>query len=325
MPTSLRSNDPIAALIPAIPQFENLSPFRKEPGKVPLAVSLRNAMFDGVFYDTAVLSNEEQALILSTAFEYDEGGMLLVWPATALREIEYFAKSKGLLERYPDVDSVAIPGVGSSVIGAAALARQVADIVQRPVVGIIAGYGAADVMSEALGGFFDFGRRNMVRALLAHWRREVAATTASEEAALRDRYDVASTTYLADEPESNTLLNIMLRHAEQLKLIVGHSKGALNIGNVLPEFVRQTDLPPGAYENICVVTLGCGVAVPTAFKKVHQYLGSWDLLGMFNTPSTIRDHPHEAHLETIEHKSHNLAARNPWHMPVDELLRQAMA
>ena len=321
----MRTHLPVENLFSAIPQFENLSPFRKEPGKVPLAVSLRNALFDSVFYDTSSLSNEEQSKILSNLFEYDEGGMLLVYPADQKKAIEYFGKSKELLASHPELDTVTIPGVGSSVIGAAALARQVADVIGRPAVGIISGYGAADVMSEALGGFFDFGERNTVRAMMAHWRDQVARITGEEETDLLKKYEIESTTYLADEPESNTLLNIMLRHADKLKVIVGHSKGALNIGNVLPEFVSETKFPEKDYENIAVVTFGCGVALPSQFRNVHQYVGTWDLLGKINTPTVIRNHPEKAHLETIERKGHSLALPDPMHMPVDDLLRKAFA
>jgi hypothetical protein len=88
--------------------------------------------------------------------------------------------------------------------------------------------------------------------------------------------------------------------------------------------VRQTALPPKDYENLIVVTLGCGVHVPAEFKNVHQYLGTWDLLGRFNTPWIIDRHPEDAHLESIEGKAHNLSLLNPMHMPVEDLLRQAL-
>lgn len=308
----------------AIPQFENLSPFRTEPGKVPLAVSLRNATFDTMFYDTDSLSNEEKSKLLGVAFEYDEGGMLYVSAAKDNREIEYFSRSKELLEAHPELDSVVIPGVGSSMMGAAALARQIADITGRPAVGIIAGYGAADVMSEALGGFFDFGARSRALALMQQWRQQFPFLQTQETADLREKYQIRSTAYLADEPESNTLLNILLRHADKLRLLVGHSKGALNICNVLPEFVKQTELAPADYAGLMVVTLGCGVPLPEQFKNVHQYLGTWDMLGAYNTPWAIKSHPAEAHLESIDSKGHSLAASGPIHMPVADLLRRAM-
>jgi hypothetical protein len=314
---------PMAGIWQAIPQFENLSPFRDEPGKVPLAVSLRNAVFDSVFYDTMSLSNEEKASLLARAFTYDEGGMLYVYPGKEHREIEYFDRSKALLDVHPELEVVTIAGVGSSVIGTAAFARQVSDAVGQPAVGIIAGYGAADVMSEALGGFFDFGRRNTLQAYLDKLETYQEGADPVNERSLAKKYDVLSVTYLADEPESNTLLNIMLRHADKLKFVIGHSKGALNIGNVLREFVKETKLDVSSYDQMAIVTLGCGVTLPVKFKNVHQYVGSWDVLGQFNTPLEIKRHSKHHHLQTVAHKGHNLVDTNPFHLPLDELLQRA--
>lgn len=314
---------PIAWMWRTIPEFENLSPFRDEPGKVPLAVSLRNAVFDTVFYNTMSLSNEEKASLLARTFSYDEGGMLYVHPSKENREIEYFDRSKTLLDAHPELEVVTIAGVGSSVIGTAAFARQVSDAVGQPAVGIIAGYGAADVMSEALGGFFDFGRRNMFQAYIDKLEAYQDGSSSVDNRGLAKKYDVLSVTYLAEEPESNTLLNIMLRHADKLKLVVGHSKGALNIGNVLREFVKETKLDASSYEKLAIVTLGCGVTLPAKFKNVHQYVGSWDVLGQFNTPFEIKRHPKHHCLETVAHKGHNLVNTNPFHLPLDELLQKA--
>jgi len=302
-----------------ISQFENLDPLRKEPGKVPLAISLRNAVFDALFYDTLDLSNEEKALILAQSFAYDEGGMLFVYPHQANKTIEYFDKSIKLLEKYPDLDTIAIPGVGSSVIGSAALARQVADITGRPTVGIIAGYGAADMLSEALGGWFDFGLRNRIRVGLSEWQERYVH--GPDDATLLEKYGVPSTAFLSSEPESNTLLSIMLRQVPKLKLIVGHSKGALNIHNVLPQFLKETTFEPKDYENLTIVTLGCGVALPSAFRNVHQYVGTQDMLGRLNTPKGARTDPT---MHEVKGSAHNLCSTNPFHMPVEKILREAL-
>jgi hypothetical protein len=71
---------------------------------------------------------------------------------------------------------------------------------------------------------------------------------------------------------------------------------------------------------MAIVTFGCGVALPTEFRNVHQFLGSWDLLGALNTPPEERNDPS---LQDINHKGHNLCSWNAIHMPVEELLPQA--
>lgn len=120
--------------------------------------------------------------------------------------------------------------------------------------------------------------------------------------------------------ESNTFLNIMLRHAPRLRLIVGHSKGALNIANVLPAFLAETELAQERFDDLAIVTLGCGIAVPEPFTRVRQYVGTWDVLGQVNTPHTTMRH--DASLTRIPWKGHNLSSINPVHMPAERLIRE---
>jgi len=301
-------------------QLDNLNPLRNQPGKIPLPVLLRNSIFDVLFYDTPALGFCEKLELIARFSDYDEGGMLLVRPRDAASPIEYYDLSHDLLRENPDLDAVVIPGVGSSPLGAAALARQVADAINRPVVGIIAGYGAADMMSEALGGWFDFGLRNRAQALVAAWRRQFSPLR-SESGDLLSRYKLKSTTFLVDEPESNTLINILLQQGHKLRLLVGHSKGSLNIQNACNAVVRETELDPAGYAQLRVVTFGCGVTLPAAFSNLHQYVGTWDLLGRLNTPLALT---FDSTLGWIEHRAHNLVSSNPLHMPVEALLAEAL-
>ena len=228
-----------------IREFENFNPFRTRPGKLPLSYLLRNMVFDTVFYDVGGLSAQEHADLIGRVVDFDEGGMLVVWPQQAERKIEYFALSADLVAAHPDLDAVAIAGVGSSPLGTAALARQVADAHGAKVVGVISGYGAADVISEALGGWIDFGRRNHTRAAIEQVRAlGVAGGNGASADALKAEYRIPSDYLLVDEPESNTPVNLMLRHGDKLRLLVGHSKGALNIQNAAHGF----ELDPRAAE-----------------------------------------------------------------------------
>lgn len=91
--------------------------------------------------------------------------------------------------------------MGSSALGAAALARNVADHRRAPVAAIVAGLGLADVVTEALGGWFVFGAGNVVRDVLA-----------------RDRF-------IFESPDSVALRLILVEVGERIGLLVGHSKG----------------------------------------------------------------------------------------------------
>lgn len=58
------------------------------------------------------------------------------------------------------IDAVVVAGVGSSAIGTASLARNLADYLKRPVAGIVSGCGVEDVISEGFGGWFGLGAIN---------------------------------------------------------------------------------------------------------------------------------------------------------------------
>lgn len=301
-----------------VTQFENLARFRDEPGKIPLPVLLRNAAADAVFYETRGLTTTEQAELLAQSFVYDEGGMLVVFPSAARKPIAYFPLSASLVEAHPEVDTIAIPGVGSSPLGAAAFARQVADAVGRPVVGVIAGYGLADVASEALGGWFDFGLRNRLHSLFSSVRRRAEPLEARRDAELRRAYRVLSTAHIVDEPESNTIINLMLRLGSGIRLVAGHSKGALNIQNALRAVVAETDRAADTFAETLVVTFGCAVSLPESFSNVHQYLGTADLLGRLNSPLSAQTDPS---LRRVAGRAHTLVRANPFHMPAAAALR----
>ncbi len=306
---------------------ENISPLRRKPGKVPLPVLVRNSVYDAMFYDTQVLTPEDWSLLMSDESVREEGGMLLVYPSKDGRNIEPFSRSFKLVERLQNNGqeiAIALPGVGSSVIGTASLARQVADVTGQPVVGIIAGYGAADMVSEALGGWFVFGLRNRVQSSIAAWRRTLGLEfTEEQKQALRDEYKIKSTRFLVDEPESNTLLNILLRSADNVKLLVGHSKGAMSIQNSLSAFLEKTNFKFEDYQDMAIVTFGCGVSLSDRFKNLHQFVGTWDVLGRTNTPITELTDPS---FHWVRCKGHNLCiSSNPIHMPFSEMLRDVIA
>lgn len=301
-----------------IREFENFNPFRRKPGKLPLSYLLRNMVFDTVFYDVGGLTSVEHKDLVGRVVDFDEGGMLVVWPSGAGRRIEYYPLSHDLVAAHPDLDAVAIAGVGSSPLGTAALARQVADAHGAKVVGVISGYGAADVLSEALGGWIDFGTRNRVRAFLEQARAFGAAERrALSTAEAKAEYKILSDYLLVDEPESNTLVNLLLRRGDGLRLLVGHSKGALNIQNAAHGFAIDAGAADVTLDELRVATFGCGITLPKRFPRLDQFVGNYDVLGRLNTPGAITK---GEHFHWIEGRGHNLNERNPFHTPVDDLL-----
>jgi hypothetical protein len=60
------------------------------------------------------------------------------------------------------------------------------------------------------------------------------------------------------------------------RLLVGHSKGALQINNAIQS------LPTERTQGLRVVTLGCPIGENVAGVDYHQYLGLFDALGQLN-------------------------------------------
>lgn len=248
-------------------------------------------LLDGIFYDVGALTQREIDRLAE--HPVDEGLVIVVPPRRARGTIRSFTPAEFVateLER-ATVDSVVVAGVGSSAVGTAALARNVADIIGRPVAGIVSRQGMADVLAEALGGFFVFGMRNAMRDGIARWldaiewkdhvrdARTHADVTDALAAARLDRDG-----FVFGSPDSTALLYLLLRIGHQLRLLVGHSKGNYSIENALRGWLaakgRKADVSPAT---LCVVTLGAVIRFDAAFRNVHQFIGSVDALGYANS------------------------------------------
>jgi len=288
-----------------------------------------NSLLDVVFYDVGALSTEER-LALST-YVSPQGSVLIVYPRNAARPIRAltpvtFADEQldGANDR---VSTIVVAGVGSSAIGTAALARNVADYLDTPVAGIVSGYGLADVVSEALGGWFVFGARNALREIVArvleayelkdHVRdpeshRDMKARLTSATASPDDRF---LDRFLYGSPDSTTLLYLLLRLGRNLRLLVGHSKGNYSIENALEGLVGSWQgASTSASYDLDVVTLGAVIWFPPEFAELHQFIGRIDYFGMLNSRIF-------AQRITVPGAWHSLNSALPGHLSVEHALR----
>jgi hypothetical protein len=286
--------------------------------------AVRDSFYDHIFYNTPSLSTSEIAKVFHAMIlgQYHEGGVLVVWPESRNQEIEYVSYSKTFHKQYQSnendkdfVDTAVVPGVGSSPLGTAALARQVANIINRPVVGIIAGQGVLDMFSEGWAGWYDLGKYNRLQAFLNTMQLPWGKNSNEHAEKLKEEWDLKSSAGVLDEPDVNTLLNIMLR--KMPSMIVGHSKGALVIQRACVLYEEEQKPKPGSLDNVQIVTFGCGIALPpkSCFTRISQFVGTWDLLGIGNTPLEIWG---SKKIEKVERKVHSLSRFFPWHMPLPE-------
>lgn len=287
-------------------------------------INRRNQFVDRLFYDVGALNADEQAR-LSPLIDR-EGTILVVSPQAAKRpdRIRHYKSALRFMVKEGDtVRAVAVAGVGSSALGTAALARNVADFCGVDVAGIVTGHGVADVLAEALGGW-------IFQWEIARLRHKMQLVTENLLTALREAHAVGpeakarklfglpidSWFTVAANSDVGTLLDILLA-SRSLRLLVGHSKGNLLISFALHHMVREVgQVKHPYYDELAVVTLGAVVDVPREFRRVHQYLGQLDFLGTVNSDFRA---PHEP---PIPRTGHHLNPRLACALSVSDVLRK---
>jgi hypothetical protein len=176
-------------------------------------------------------------------------------------------------EAFP-VRIVSVTGVGSSALGSAAFAWNISESLHEPVAAIVPGYGLADIIPQALGGWFGFGVHDFARRLsqqllaasglqLAKIGRHLSSTAIGEEA------------FQSGNPES-AILHAILARKDDITRLYGHSKGALCIQNA----VRS--LQPERQRQLHITTFGCVIQEETD-ADYNQIMGSIDGLGQLNS------------------------------------------
>lgn len=241
----------------------------------------RNALLDALFYDVRVVSSGEASAI--APWLAAEGAVLIVPPTgrgslTLCPSIDDFFAAGGDAVRV-----IAVAGVGSSALGSAAFARNVANAVGDSVAAVVSGYGLADLAAEALGGFFWFGALNGLRHtfeslddLVQPGRSETLAASDSTSSPIRQSLDTRSVmTLLGDSRFS-------------FDLLVGHSKGNLVLSEALYDLrTEDADRVNSLAAGVKIVTVSAKVAMPQQFKTVIDIMGEWDWFGRFNSRGAI--------------------------------------
>lgn len=276
----------------------------------------RNALLDQIFYDLGRVDAEE-AKRLAPRYAA-EGAILRVGPSSApsldiWSSIDEF-NTAGLLAT--DQHAIAVAGVGSSALGAAAFARNVADAIDRPVLAVVSGYGLSDLLTEALGGFFLFGYVNSIRHVfepLDDLTRPRTQTSASVASKLND-----TTGLIRKSLDVATLVSLL--QVLEVDLLIGHSKGNLVISEAL---YALRDVATSRVENLArnarIVTVSARVAMPKEFIDVIDIIGTLDPLGELNSRQSIRRDI------SVRGASHHTNTELPLHLPVTRILKEALS
>ncbi|MCA1471191.1 hypothetical protein I6F09_25330 [Bradyrhizobium sp. IC3195] len=295
---------PIGDNLPPQSERSFLNLFEPPPQLIEPAVRacrLFNTALDIVFYDVATLAaqlaekdasvraREEKPpsrIVQLDALSDPEGSLLLIDANTAPYVHRYTNVEVFLTSPHPEtraVEIVTITGVGSSALGSAALAWDISIALGKPVLAIVPGYGMADVILQALGGWFGFGlydylhAKSLIQNALANAAPRTASIGRQLPASTPDAKTLHGAPVFRHGSGSSDVLHALLLHRDAaFKLLVGHSKGALQIGNAI------RSLPPDRTHELRIVTLGCPISTDVAGVSYYQYLGLFDALGQLN-------------------------------------------
>lgn len=296
----------------------------------------RNAEVDRLFYDVGALTFEERVHVAAGGKGLGEGGVIVVPPRNSESPISEFESPRAFLDDFEakerareSVDTFVIAGIGSSALGCAALARNVADHLGRNVAGIVSAYDIADVVSEALGGWFDLGRAEQLRDQLGE-RLPTDELESGQEAV--DEVDAVPTgvehvtpghvgieqqpAYTPGNPDARALLWLLCDARADVNLLVGHSKGNLAIANALAGYSNLKECSPGLRaRQPRVVTIGAAVQMPLDFDDVHQFIGELDWFGRMNSQRGVT-------YTSIAGAWHHLNTQLPLHLSVEAVLQR---
>jgi hypothetical protein len=261
--------------------------------------------------------------VLNLSAQTDPEGVILVIDANRPPYVTRHADVNEFLARQRarrastdrKVATVSVTGVGSSALGSAAFAWNLSSALDEPVAAIVPGYGLADIVPQALSGWFGFGVQDELRRAGQEWINLMAPMFATAgrrlvmsvpERAERDLPNDALP-FRAGSPESDILHAILLED-EAIVRVCGHSRGALCIENAL------RSLRKARVERIEVITFGCAITEETG-ANYRQTMGWMDGLGWLNSWGNLP--------ERLIDAWHSTNTFLPATMPVAKLAREA--
>jgi hypothetical protein len=272
---------------------------------------LGNTALDAMFYDVGALSTKlwaQHTVIHTEALNADQpwrtldlsaathpsGSIIIVDAKLAGYVCQSFLDMQQFIDHANGAASttlrtLTITGVGSSAYGAVAFAWDVSKAIGEPVAAVVPGYGLADVVPQALGGWFGFGMYDAMQSATQNFLATFAPTLAmmGKELAHSTRGRKPAATgapVFRHGSAASDDVHAILEAVPGIKRLVGHSKGALAIENAL------RSLPSSRTSRLSVVTLGCVIEEELPQVRYDQYLGWLDALGTLNSWNRKPEH-----------------------------------
>jgi hypothetical protein len=266
-----------------------------------------NNVLDLLFYDIHAIPAATRRDLLR--WSDPDGSILVVHPGDGHeRKVSHFEHVEDFLAspKANRLEVVAIAGVGSSALGTAALAANVADALDRPVVGIVSGYGLADALAEGLIGWFVLRPTNLLRQIIDTGFAPLAPVLRKISADTQPNGDPRRlVAYVRGLPETDCLNRLLSLPQSPVAIMVGHSKGNLSIATALDNLTQEQW--ETLFPRLTVATLGALVQLPASLAGARQFMGMLDNFGLMN--STL---PQAAMF--VPWATHTLNTRLPFHL-----------
>jgi hypothetical protein len=255
----------------------------------------------GASRDTGSSARPPQILDLSAATN-PSGSIIIVDAKLAPFVRQTFPDMKQFIDHANGADgatlrTLSITGVGSSAYGAVAFAWDVSTAIGEPVAAVVPAYGLADVVPQALGGWFGFGMYDALQSATQNFLANVAPTLAMMGKELarstpgRIPAETGAPVFRHGSAASDDV-HAILDAVPGIARLVGHSKGALAIENAL------RSLASSRADGLSVVTLGCVIEEEFPQNKYSQYLGWLDALRTLNSWNRAPEHRAFTHHST---------------------------
>lgn len=280
----------------------------------------RNVALDWLFYEVHALTRPEHGLLLDE--NNREGAILVVKPSgenDGMGIVKHETYASFLEAPGNKVRRFVIAGVGGSNLGAAALARTVANRYQEPVGAIVPGYEVANVLAEAMGGWLmlETGNRIVQSFHDALGRTETLQDDLQRQcSSIGDAKARPACETVVGRHDAATLLRLLLEPERPIVSLVGHGKGSLAIAAALEALTHaRDDEALERAKQTRITTAGAVVELPEGFENVGQYLGQFDWFGTMNSRRSV---PHE----TVPGARHHLNTAMPMHMDFAEVMQR---
>lgn len=269
------------------------------------AYRMRNHALDAAFYDVGALSPDTIDRLHTVPFS--EGGILTVHPGRHDRLTFHPTPAEFRRMGIGRPRAIAVAGVGSSAVGTAAFAKNVAQALGAPVAGVVSGYGMKDVLWEALGGWFWFRSLNQLR--------RGAETNGKPFTGNGHTFDWAD----RFSPDTTSLTALFSAEEPLFDVIVGHSKGNLSIAEALYQAEERAPTQAEALlRHAHIITISAAIYMPDDSRKVTDIIGALDWFGRMNS------HPDVAPDIVVPNAWHHTNTELTAHLNVTEAIAKAV-